>query len=168
MNRVGTAQHSPGLALKYRRVVNPGGVVRPAVPGIHQGADPAKATAIFRESLDTHESRPMKRKHQWLLVIDGIVNLAIGLILLSFPAGMDKVLGLPQSETTFYPVILGAVIFGIGIALFVEWVGASGNIRGLGLGGAIVINICGGWRFCCFCCRGRCRFRFEASFSFGS
>ncbi len=86
----------------------------------------------------------MKRKHQWLLVIDGIVNLAIGLILLSFPAGMDKVLGLPQSETTFYPVILGAVIFGIGIALFVEWVGASGNIRGLGLGGAIVINICGG------------------------
>jgi len=43
----------------------------------------------------------------------------------------------------FYPTILGGVIFGIGIALFVERYGFKNEIRGLGLGGAIAINICG-------------------------
>jgi hypothetical protein len=86
----------------------------------------------------------MNRKHQWLLAIDGIVNLVIGVILLWFPAGMDQMLGLPPTEAIFYPVILGAVISGIGIALIVEWVGTPGSVRGLGLGGAIAINLCGG------------------------
>ena len=43
-----------------------------------------------------------------------------------------------------YPTILGGVIFGIGIALYVERYGYKSGIRGLGLGGAIAINICGG------------------------
>ena len=54
---------------------------------------------------------------------------------------MIKLLGLPVSELPFYASILGAVLFGIGIALFVE-VGSPG--MGLGLMGAISINICGG------------------------
>ncbi|NNL76349.1 MAG: hypothetical protein HKO68_08445, partial [Desulfobacterales bacterium] len=46
-------------------------------------------------------------------------------------------------NTNFYPVILGAVLFGIGIALLIERYGAHKDIRGLGLGGAIAINLCG-------------------------
>jgi hypothetical protein len=87
---------------------------------------------------------PMNNRHQLLLAVDGIVNLVLGAILLFFPAGLVDVLGLPATGSFFYPSILGAVIFGIGLALFVELYGASSRIRGLGLGGAIAINLCGG------------------------
>ena len=40
-------------------------------------------------------------------------------------------------------MILGGVIFGIGIALLLEAYGEKRKIRGLGIGGAIVINFCG-------------------------
>ena len=86
----------------------------------------------------------MKKKHKVLLAVDGIVNLILGAILLFFPAGLVKYLGLPATNTYFYASILGAVILGIGVALFMELFGASEGIRGLGLGGAIAINLCGG------------------------
>jgi len=86
----------------------------------------------------------MLKKHKTLLTIDGIANLIIGLILLFYPFGLDKLLGLPQSEIKFYPTILGGVIFGIGIALLIEIFGFNKNIRGLGIAGAIAINYCGG------------------------
>jgi len=85
----------------------------------------------------------MKNKHKLLLEIDAVVNLALGLLLLLFPAGVAKLLGLPQANTYFYTSILGAVIFGIGIALLIELRGAARGVRGLGLGGAIAINWCG-------------------------
>lgn len=78
-----------------------------------------------------------------LLLIDAAVNLLIGLVLLLFPAGMGTLLGLPLTSTFFYTTILGAVIFGIGVALVVECWGLDRGIRGLGLQGAITINICG-------------------------
>jgi hypothetical protein len=78
------------------------------------------------------------------LAIDGIVNILLGLILLCFPFGLDKILGLPIPDTYFYPIILGGMLFGIGIALLVEMLGVHKNIRGLGIAGAIVINYCGG------------------------
>lgn len=86
----------------------------------------------------------MNKMHQHLLTIDGIANVILGLILLLYPFGFDELLGLPQSPTFFYPTILGAVIFGIGIALLIERFGFVKNIRGLGIAGAIVINYCGG------------------------
>lgn len=86
----------------------------------------------------------MQPKHKILLAIDAIVNLLLGAILLLFPAGLVKALGLPETNTFFYASLLGAVIFGIGIALVVELAGSGARIRGLGLGGAIVINLCGG------------------------
>jgi len=86
----------------------------------------------------------MKSKHNVLLAIDGIVNLILGAILLFFPAGLVELLGLPLTNTYFYASILGAVIFGIGVALLLELYGAPSRIRGLGLGGAIAINFCGG------------------------
>jgi hypothetical protein len=86
----------------------------------------------------------MKYRHKVLLFIDGIVNLLLGIILLFFPAGLIDVLGLPPTNTYFYASILGAVIFGIGVALLLELYGFPKRVRGLGLGGAIAINLCGG------------------------
>jgi hypothetical protein len=85
----------------------------------------------------------MKKKQKILLIIDSVVNLILGILLLLFPFGVAKLLGIPESSLNFYPTILGAVIFGIGVALFIEVYGAPRSVRGLGLGGAIAINICG-------------------------
>ena len=85
----------------------------------------------------------MKSKSKILLLIDGIVNLLLGMLLLLFPFGVAQVFGVPQANSNFYPMILGAVIFGIGISLLIEVYGKSRGIHGLGLPGAIVINFCG-------------------------
>lgn len=78
-----------------------------------------------------------------VLFIDGFINLLLGVALVCFDpvAGW---LGLPTSDTAFYPMILGAVLFGIGIALVWEGVRGDGQLQGLGLGGAIAINLSGG------------------------
>jgi len=85
----------------------------------------------------------MARKQQILLAIDGMINLAIGVLLLLFPVGIGDWLGMPLPATYFYTGILGAVLFGIGAALLIERYGGAGGIRGLGIGGAIAINFCG-------------------------
>ncbi len=85
----------------------------------------------------------MKPKHKTFLLIDGIVNLILGILLLLFPFGVAEILGAPLPGSNFYPTILGGVIFGIGIALLIEGYGETRGVRGLGLGGAIVINFCG-------------------------
>ena len=75
-----------------------------------------------------------------LLLIDAIANLVLGALLLCFPLGVDDLLGLPAAESAFYPTILGGVIFGIGIALLL----ARADRPGLGIDGAIAINLTGG------------------------
>lgn len=85
----------------------------------------------------------MRKIQHKLLIVDGIVNLILGVLLLLFPFGMAGLLGVPIPDTNFYPAILGAVLFGIGIALFLEVHGESRGVRGLGLAGAIAINFCG-------------------------
>jgi hypothetical protein len=84
----------------------------------------------------------MKANSKTLLLVDCIVNLLVGILLLLFPFGMAQLLGVPEPNTNFYPTILGAVIFGIGIALLLEAIGEPRGIHGLGLDGAIVINFC--------------------------
>lgn len=86
----------------------------------------------------------MDKNRRFLIFLDGMINLLIGLALLLFPWGMGSLLGLPVSNTNFYPIILGAVIFGIGLALMLEWKGPVEKYRGLGLEGAITINFMGG------------------------
>ena len=86
----------------------------------------------------------LHKKQKILLAIDAFVNLMLGTLLLSFPVGILKFLGLPAVAHYFYTSILGAVILGIGIALLIDLFGASHGVRGLGLGGAIAINLCGG------------------------
>ena len=85
----------------------------------------------------------MNSKHRVLLAIDAFVNLLLGVLLLSFPSGVLGLLGLPPTNTYFYATILGGVLFGIGVALCIELWGSPWGVRGLGLGGAIAINICG-------------------------
>ena len=85
----------------------------------------------------------MKSKSKILLLIDGIVNLFLGMLLLLFPFGVAQVFGVPQANRNFYSTILGAIIFGIGISLLLEVYGKPRGIHGLGLPGAIVINFCG-------------------------
>jgi hypothetical protein len=56
----------------------------------------------------------MKTDNKILLLIDSVVNIAIGLILLCYPLGMGDYLQLQKADNDFYPIILGAVFFVIG------------------------------------------------------
>ena len=76
-----------------------------------------------------------------LLTIDSLINLLLGALLLLFPRDLISFLGIPEPGSAFYPNILGAVLFGIGIALWMQR--GADRSRGLGLGGAVVINLCG-------------------------
>ena len=78
-----------------------------------------------------------------LLVIDAVINLILGALLLSFPLGTAAWLGIPPSDSAFYPTILGGVLVGIGLALLLEAWGRRREIRGLGIAGAIAINFGG-------------------------
>ena len=74
-----------------------------------------------------------------LLEVDGVGNVLLGLPLLMFPEFVSAFLGLPVHGATFYPAILGAVFVGIGVALLLERFKPS--VGGLGLGGAVSINL---------------------------
>ncbi len=76
-----------------------------------------------------------------LLTVDAIINLVLGAVLAAFPTRLGAALGIPNTDIAFYPSILGAVLFGIGIALVIERIRHS---SGLGLWGAISINLSGG------------------------
>lgn len=77
----------------------------------------------------------------FLLRVDAAVNIGLGTLLLLFPPRLVALLGVPGSPTSFYPNLLGAVLFGIGIALLWE-TRLPGT--GLALKGAVSINLCGG------------------------
>jgi hypothetical protein len=83
-----------------------------------------------------------------LLELDGIGNVLLGLPLLLFPRLVSEFLGLPDTGSSLYPVVLGAVFVGIGVALLLQRFQPS--FGGLGLGGAMSINlifglVLGGW-----------------------
>ena len=80
-----------------------------------------------------------------LMKADAAINLILGVLLMAFPAGLVKALGMPMPDISFYPTILGGVLFGIGLALLIECYRKSNRFIGLGLGGAIAINLCGGF-----------------------
>lgn len=79
-----------------------------------------------------------------LLKADAAINLILGILLMAFPIRLVEVLGIPSADSSFYPTILGGVLFGIGLALLFECYGKSSRFTGLGLSGAITINLCGG------------------------
>ncbi len=79
-----------------------------------------------------------------LLMIDGLINLVLGTVLLVFPSSLVAFLGVPPAQNAFYPSVLGGVLLGIAVALFVEGRSACDHAGGLGLLGAVCINLCGG------------------------
>ena len=79
------------------------------------------------------------KSERLLLLVDAVVNLALGVLLIVFPRPLVTALGIPTAGSAFYPSILGAVLFGIGIALLLQ----RGRASGLALEGAVSINLCG-------------------------
>ena len=82
-------------------------------------------------------------KESILLIVDAFINYALGILCLLY-SFFAETLGIPIVENSFYPNILGAVLFGIGIALTIECFRKPIGWTGLGLGGAIAINLSGG------------------------
>ena len=75
-----------------------------------------------------------------LLLADAIINLLLGGLLLLYPHWLVEALGMPVVRINFFPNVLGGVLFGIGLALLIAH---RGGAQGLGLDGAIAINLCG-------------------------
>jgi hypothetical protein len=84
----------------------------------------------------------MKRS---FLLIDAIITFVLSILLLFFPGPVIEALGIPSADTAFYPSIFGAILLGVGIALVIEYRRKAGGVTGLGLGGAIAIDLCGGF-----------------------
>ena len=82
-----------------------------------------------------------------LLEVDSGINVLLGVALLGMPEATIALLGLPATDEVFYVSILGAVLIGIGIALWVERKNDE-RWRGLGLFGALVINLVAGGVVC--------------------
>ena len=83
-------------------------------------------------------------RRQKILLIDSAINFGLGLLLIAFPPRLMLLLGVPIAEHSFYPNILGAVLTGIGVALLIEYFRGTQGIVGLGLGGAVAINLFAG------------------------
>jgi len=75
-----------------------------------------------------------------LLLADALINLLLGVLLLLYPQWLVEALGMPEVANPFFPNVLGGVLFGIGLALLLAH---RGGAQGLGLDGAIAINLCG-------------------------
>lgn len=76
-----------------------------------------------------------------LLAIDSLINLSLGVSLVLFPKAIVREFGMPEPKEPFYSSLLGAVLFGIGVALAMETFSATVPLSGLGLHGAVVINL---------------------------
>ncbi len=85
----------------------------------------------------------MGMSERFTLTVDGAIDLALGILLLLFPRGVLTILAMPLAASAFYPSILGAVLVGIGLALLLQRFGEDSGVAGLGMEGAIVINVCG-------------------------
>jgi hypothetical protein len=84
-------------------------------------------------------------KNKITLIFDAFINLVLGVLLLSFNWDLCSFLGVPCTESSFYPNILGAVFIGIALALLIEaYRKENSRHTGLGLTGAVCINLCGG------------------------
>ncbi|MGB3341135.1 MAG: hypothetical protein WBB37_06610 [bacterium] len=94
-------------------------------------------------------------KNSIVLLVDAMVNFFLGMLLVVFPAEIFEFIGLPLTDHAFYPTILGAVLIGIAIALILEFNRKPAGMVGLGLGGAIAINLCAAFVLCFWLLNGK-------------
>jgi len=78
---------------------------------------------------------------QQLLWIETLLKLMSGLVLAIAPMSAIKLFGLPRTGTGFWPRLLGAVLIGLAVAMFLE--ARVGGSHGLGLAGCAVVNLAG-------------------------
>jgi uncharacterized membrane protein len=83
-------------------------------------------------------------KEELVLTIDAAVNLALGVVLAIFPRAFARLVGAPIPSTSFYASILAGVLIGVGLALLLQRFRGRFHVTGLGIEGAIAINLCGG------------------------
>lgn len=76
---------------------------------------------------------------QQLLWIETLVKLAPGLALLLAPGWTARALGLPRDPTGFWPRLLGGTLVGLAAGFVLE--GWIGNVHGIGLAGALAVNL---------------------------
>lgn len=76
---------------------------------------------------------------QQLLWIETLLKLSAGLLLVLAPGGVIRLFGLPRTDTGFWPRLLGAVLVGLGGALFLE--GRVAGSHGLSLAGCVIVNV---------------------------
>ena len=94
-------------------------------------------------------------KNSIVLLVDAMVNFFLGMLLVVFPAEIFEFIGLPLTDHAFYPTILGAVLIGMAIALILEFNRKPAGMVGLGLGGAIAINLCAAFVLCFWLLNGK-------------
>ena len=80
-----------------------------------------------------------------ILLIDAFISLVLGVALAAFAKPLVEWLGARPTDTMFYPSILGAVVIGIAIALVLECRRKPEGPVGLGLVGAVSIDLCVAW-----------------------
>lgn len=77
---------------------------------------------------------------QQLLWLETLLKFSAGLLLVLAPLSAIRLLGLPRTESGFWPRLVGTLLVGLAVALFLE---GSTGAHGLGLAGCIVINLLG-------------------------
>ncbi len=77
-----------------------------------------------------------------VLWLDALLKLFAGALLILSPKLVAAAFGLPRADNGFYARLLAAVLIGLALAIIVE--GAAGRPAGLGPGGAVAVNVCGG------------------------
>ena len=75
-----------------------------------------------------------------LLLAEALLFLVMGAILAVFPVGIIASLGLPAGQPGFYRRLLGATLIGVGLALMMN--ALPSGLSGLGLRGAMAVNLC--------------------------
>ena len=79
-----------------------------------------------------------------LLWIETLLKGSIGLIMIFLPITASRLAGFPHGTTTFWPRLFGVALVGMAGAFAVEGYNLAGGAiqaKGLGLGGAVIINL---------------------------
>jgi hypothetical protein len=84
------------------------------------------------------------RHRDIILLVNSAIYLILGLILLIYTPSIIVDLGLPAAPHPFFSNLAGGVFMGISIAFIIEYLKKPGGIVGVGLGGAVAINLCVG------------------------